>query len=1191
MTSPYGRIGPLNAMVPPVLLSTDFRSVFHALIAALFYNNTPHLAFLADASLRAGAPKSISINFLTIKEAFMRISIALLLILTFNRISYGKLFDYQENIANGNFESSTPAKPLADSYKVVTKLDESVSLEIEDSFEGNNALRIKKPFRYRNETTKIVPNGNGEITFRSPLVSPSERLFKCHLAAKLVSKMNVSDESPFFLRIASQRTDGESTILFVRVPYVHGNWSEITQYITVPENTVRLQLTLHIKFATDIIIDDISMTNAYLATGLGRRVYLLDETIVMSHTILNPNNADLSPISASVTIDSVEGELDAKGKFRDISRVLHHEAEVVPRNDGMIHFSPVILDRSLYDVDHMYRVTVNVNGTQLNETRSEFFLITQNNRGPKFYWDLNRNGEKEEVFPVGVYSILPEDAPFLRELGWVDFLRGGRALYKNTRKSDYGMFVYPSFHYFEEFIFDKKIMADSIKRLLNNKDNKWAGGIDIGGEPADDGLTPERSAWAYNLAKRYTPDRPVIQMLHTLEAYERGFLGDAVTLWPNFKRKEGGYSTTNIHKQYVEKMAAIRANTDGRIPVFVFVPANYLARSSESHPSRNDLRCVSALALTLEADGIMFHVDNESYLYPNSSNGELPNFFDDAPGAFDTMMQVGKAVADMKFAMLEPNSEDVSLISGNERYLKFIAKEDENFVFIVVSNYSGEKKNLVFSLGDLTENVLPEADELLTNRQLELTIRNNDYRLKTTIRSKEGHIYRIPKYQIPEGPVAHWNMEQGRELAVNDVSGNGNRATLFGVKFAPPKSGSTALRFDGKNDYVKIPNSPRLGGESGLTISAWIRPDNLENVGYPSILSKSNAYRLYTHSDRRVRFQTYNQKGSKAITISQQHIPDKEWTHIAGTFDGAHLSLYGNGHLQDVVPFSGTIRTNENPVFLGSQNGTRYFFQGKIDDVKIYDRPLSEHEILDLFMEGGLTVTPSVGAVPLRVTADAVGFGRHGEAIDSYLFDFGDGTIVGPQTDPIAHHTYTDIGAFTINVRLITADGSAISTSKSVQATDDTDNVVGNPSFESNTFGWSPYRGAIIRRTAGGIDGAFSLEVEAAVASRERFGINDVPNWVSATLAAGIRYRFTVWVRSDNDIGDVRLRIREYINGVRIGSTSGSIPIPLSPSWQRISADHITRAAGSSLDVQLQNKPVESGEIFEVDKFSIQVIP
>ena len=154
-------------------------------------------------------------------------------------------------------------------------------------------------------------------------------------------------------------------------------------------------------------------------------------------------------------------------------------------------------------------------------------------------------------------------------------------------------------------------------------------------------------------------------------------------------------------------------------------------------------------------------------------------------------------------------------------------------------------------------------------------------------------------------------------------------------------------------------------------------------------------------------------------------------------------------------------------------------------------------------------------------------------------------------------------------------------------------NLVGNPSFETDTSGWKPYPGSttLIERVAGGQDGAFALEVRGPATTTE-FGINDSPNWVATTGAAGTRYRFSAWVRSAASTGQARLRIREYNGGTQIGPTLRSAPVTLSPTWQMLTIDLVAGAAGSNLDFQIIDYvPVTTGEVFQVDNISIQIVP
>ena len=155
---------------------------------------------------------------------------------------------------------------------------------------------------------------------------------------------------------------------------------------------------------------------------------------------------------------------------------------------------------------------------------------------------------------------------------------------------------------------------------------------------------------------------------------------------------------------------------------------------------------------------------------------------------------------------------------------------------------------------------------------------------------------------------------------------------------------------------------------------------------------------------------------------------------------------------------------------------------------------------------------------------------------------------------------------------------------------DSSPNLVGNPSFEIDTSGWNSSGGSVIQRIAGGLDGAYSLEMIGPT-STATFGVTDHPNWVATTPAAGTRYRFTAWVRSAVSTGNARLRVREYLNSVQQGSTTYSASVVLSPSWQMVTVDFVTRSAGSNLDLKVLDVPVTTGEVFQTDNISIRIVP
>jgi parallel beta-helix repeat protein len=238
-----------------------------------------------------------------------------------------------------------------------------------------------------------------------------------------------------------------------------------------------------------------------------------------------------------------------------------------------------------------------------------------------------------------------------------------------------------------------------------------------------------------------------------------------------------------------------------------------------------------------------------------------------------------------------------------------------------------------------------------------------------------------------------------------------------------------------------------------------------------------------------------------------------------------------------------------------------------------------------------LSVTPATGNAPLALTANASGSGDTDGTVVSYRFDFGDGTVVGPQPEATATHTYA-AGRWTATV-LVTDDGGGTATATApviAAAVEPGQNWVGNPSFEANTSGWVASGGDVIQRAAGGFDGAFALEMQGAATGTVRFGLNDSPNWVASTAAAGTRYRLTAWVRSASARGKASLRVREYLGSVQQGTLMESPLVVLSPAWQMVTFDYVTLAAGSTLDVQIIDAPVAPGEVFQTDNVSIRVV-
>ena len=164
-----------------------------------------------------------------------------------------------------------------------------------------------------------------------------------------------------------------------------------------------------------------------------------------------------------------------------------------------------------------------------------------------------------------------------------------------------------------------------------------------------------------------------------------------------------------------------------------------------------------------------------------------------------------------------------------------------------------------------------------------------------------------------------------------------------------------ALSFDGVNDWVTVTDTTAspLDLTTGMTLEAWVNPSALTD-GRQIMIKERTAtglsYALYANDDvTPVAPMGYVRAVNTNQPISPQPaaaLPLNTWTHVATTYDGATQRIYVNGVLAGQRAQTGNIAVGNNPLRIGGNNvfGGE-FFQGLIDEVRIYNRALSAAEI------------------------------------------------------------------------------------------------------------------------------------------------------------------------------------------------------------------------------------------------------
>jgi hypothetical protein len=199
------------------------------------------------------------------------------------------------------------------------------------------------------------------------------------------------------------------------------------------------------------------------------------------------------------------------------------------------------------------------------------------------------------------------------------------------------------------------------------------------------------------------------------------------------------------------------------------------------------------------------------------------------------------------------------------------------------------------------------------------------------------------------GLVAAYSFNEGAGTTVTDASGNGNNGVISGATRTPLGRFGGALSFDGVNDWVTVNDAASLDLTTGMTLEAWVFP-TVSPTAWRTVVAKEGAavvaYFLHASS------LNANQPamGVRIGGVEQQlrggaRLAANVWTHLAATYDGATLRLYVNGVQVASRAQTGAIIVTSSPLRIGGNGIWGEYFQGRIDEVRIYNRALSQAEL------------------------------------------------------------------------------------------------------------------------------------------------------------------------------------------------------------------------------------------------------
>jgi hypothetical protein len=209
------------------------------------------------------------------------------------------------------------------------------------------------------------------------------------------------------------------------------------------------------------------------------------------------------------------------------------------------------------------------------------------------------------------------------------------------------------------------------------------------------------------------------------------------------------------------------------------------------------------------------------------------------------------------------------------------------------------------------------------------------------------------------GLVGWWKLDETSGSVAADSSGMGNNGTLVGGTWVTSGSVSGAISLENVGEHIIVSSFSNDLIDNEVSLAGWVYATSLPDV--MGIISKglsSRSYAMTFNADQSLGFRVNDNTGGGLINYSGwiSHgswnvLPLNRWQHVAVTLDGSHASFYINGVLDHTDTFTGLqVGDINEALYLGRYGNLN--FDGKLDDLRVYNRAMSAQEITALY-DGG----------------------------------------------------------------------------------------------------------------------------------------------------------------------------------------------------------------------------------------------
>ncbi|MBW7992056.1 MAG: LamG domain-containing protein [Planctomycetes bacterium] len=197
-----------------------------------------------------------------------------------------------------------------------------------------------------------------------------------------------------------------------------------------------------------------------------------------------------------------------------------------------------------------------------------------------------------------------------------------------------------------------------------------------------------------------------------------------------------------------------------------------------------------------------------------------------------------------------------------------------------------------------------------------------------------------------------------------DSSGNELHGTEMGNPTYEVGVFGQAISLDGDGDYVDCGLDPKFDITEFITVTYWIKVVAFDR-GWNTVFSRGDDSWRSSRAGENNFMEAAVGGTAGNWTYGVTPVDDEQWHHIGWVYDGTMNYLYLDGEIDATEENSGEITVSSFPLYIGENSGaTGRFWNGLIDDVQIYNRPLTQEEIQIVMLSSAGDYPQAAGPVP-----------------------------------------------------------------------------------------------------------------------------------------------------------------------------------------------------------------------------------